>query len=82
MDSRLCLAEMIQPSRPAVLPSLDALRADLRPVARPRASMKGPLLVATLAAVAGVLAAAVMILGPTGAVPLMSEHAFVQSETR
>ena len=73
---------MTELSRPAVLPSLDALRADLRPVVRSPASMKGPLLAASLAAVAGVLAAAVMILGPTGAVPVMSEHAFVQSETR
>jgi hypothetical protein len=44
--------------------------------------MRGVLLAALLAAVTGVLAAAVMILGPTGGAPIMSEQAFLQSETR
>ena len=68
--------------RTAGLPSLDTLRAELRPAVKTRSSMKGVLLAALVAAVAGVLAAAVMILGPTGAAPVMSEKAFVQSETR
>ena len=73
---------MTDAPRTAVLPSLDLLRADLQPMARARPSMKGLLLAALLAALTGVLAAAVMILGPTGAAPVMSEKAFVQSETR
>lgn len=68
--------------RTAMLPSLDRLRADLDPAASPRFSMRGLLWAALLAAVAGVLAASVMILGPTGAKPVMSERAFLQSETR
>ena len=73
---------MTDAPRTAALPSLDLLRADLRPVAPARPSMKGVLLAALMAAVAGMLAAAVMILGPTGAAPVMSEKAFAQSETR
>ena len=68
--------------RPAVLPSLARLRADLTPATATRPSMKGPLLAALLAAVAGLLAAAVMILGPTGGAPAMTQSAFWQSETR
>ena len=71
---------MTEAPRNAILPSLDLLRADLCPVAKSRPSMKGLLFAALLAAVTGVIAAAVMILGPTGASPVMSENAFVQSE--
>lgn len=68
--------------RNPALPSLDRLRADLQPTATPRRGMWPVVLAAALAAVAGVSAAAVMILGPTGAMPAMSHAAFIQSEDR
>jgi hypothetical protein len=55
------------PPQAPVLPSLDRIRAGLEPAAHRRTPMWLLLLVAMFAAVAGVSAAGVMILGPGGA---------------
>ena len=52
--------------RAKVLPSLDRVRAALATPSKARSPMWTLMLAATLAAVAGVSAAAVMILGPSG----------------
>ncbi len=52
---------------PSPLPSLDRVRTGLQTPARRRTPMWTLLLAASFAAVAGVSAAAVMILGPGGA---------------